>query len=648
MSFPAAADPRSAGREAAERRNWVDAYELLRSVDDPGPGDLELRADVALWSRHGQERMDLLERAAAEYLRAEDLHGAARVSLKLCRDHWERGDAAVASGCLHHARSLLAGLPESPEHAYLMWNLARGAMHRGDIDALVARATEAIEIARRVGSRDVEALGTLDMGHALVASGRFDEGMALMDEANAAASSGTLDLQTAGTIYCSTIWSCRNLGDWRRAAAWTDVSLRWCDRQGVTGFPGLCRFHRAEVLRMRGALDEAEIDARVAIDELISERPLYAGWGYMELGEIRRRRGDIAEAEAAFETALELGTDPQPGYALLRLAMGDIAGARAMIARALAASDIMSREERVLCLPAAVTIALAANDADGASEQLSELQTLATRLGTSHGRAVASCAQGEIALAKGQPGDAREPLRRAWDAWCETDAPYEAATTRVLLAIAHRTVGDEAAARIELAAALTTFERLGAHRKADEVRALLLVPATAANPERVRTTFVLVDMVGSTPLVELLGDDAWTELLAWYERTLRSLFDVDDGRVVKQEGDGFFVTFDQASGALDCSIGIQRGLVAHRRDHGFAPRVRIGLHTANAHRREGDYAGLGVHTAARIAGCADADEIVASRDTLAASEGAYQVGDARLLALKGLSEEVEVATVAWR
>jgi class 3 adenylate cyclase len=633
---------------AAEGRHWADAYELLRSVDDPGPEDLELLADVALWSRHGKERLDLLERASAGYLRAEDLHSAARVSLKLSRDHWEHGDAAVASGCLHQASSLLADLPESPEHAYLMWNLARVAMNVGDIDALIARATEATEIARRVGSRDVEALATLDMGHALVALGRFDEGMALMDEANAAASSGTLDLQTAGTIYCSTIWSCRNLGDWRRAAAWTDVSLRWCDRQRVTGFPGLCRFHRAEVLRMRGALDDAEIDARDAIDELSSERPLYAGWGYMELGEILRRRGNIAEAEAAFENALKLGTDPQPGYALLRLEMGDIAGARAMIVRALAASDVMSLEERVLRLPGAVTVALAANDADGASEHLTELQSLATRLGTPHGRAVASCAQGEIALATGHPGDAREPLRRAWEAWCETDAPYEAATTRVLLGIAHRTVGDEAAARIELAAALTTFERLGAHRKADEVRTLLLVPTTAAYSERVRTTFVFVDMVGSTPLVELLGDDAWSNLLAWYERTLRSLFDVNNGSVVSQEGDGFFVTFDQTSAALDCAIGIQQGLAAHRRDHGFAPRVRIGLHTADARRREGDYAGLGVHTAARIAGCADADEIVASRDTLAGSEGAYEVGNPRLQALKGLSDEVEVVTVGWR
>jgi hypothetical protein len=133
MSFPAA-DPRKAGREAAERRDWVDAYEFLRTVDDPGPGDLELLADVALWSRHGQDRIDLLERAAAEYLRAEDPHGAARLSLKLCRDHWERGDAAVAGGFLHQARSLLADLPESPEHAYLMWILARGAMNQGDMD----------------------------------------------------------------------------------------------------------------------------------------------------------------------------------------------------------------------------------------------------------------------------------------------------------------------------------------------------------------------------------------------------------------------------------------------------------------------------------------------------------------------------------
>ncbi len=633
--------------DAVERRDWAAAYEVLRAIDVPNAAELELMADVARWSRPGGEQVDLLERAHEAFLRAGDPYGAARVSLQLCREHFERGDISVAAGCLGRATSLLADLPESAEHAFLAWNLARAAFNVGDVDALIEKAKEAAEIAHRVGNRDVEALARLDTGHALVASGRFDEGMALIDEANAAAASGTLGLEAAGTIYCSTIWSCRNLGDWRRAAAWTDVSLRWCERQHVSGFPGQCRFHRAEVLRMRGALDDAEVDARRAIEELI-DRPLYAGWGYMELGEIRRRRGDLEAADEAFRAAIDLGTDPQPGYALLRLAIGDVAGARSMIERALAPANIIAREERVLVLPAAVTIALAASEIDTAKVHLAELEDLANRLGTPHAQAAALGASGQLALAEGRTSDAVEQLRGAWEAWCLAEAPYEAATMRVLVGRAHLTAADEAAARIELSAALSTFERLGAHRDAEEVRGLLLSPTGDSRPASVHATFAFVDMVSSTPLVEILGDGAWADLLAWYERTLIAEFEGYGGKVVQQGGDGFFVIFNDAEAGLDCAVAIQQTLAAHRHDHGFAPRVRIGLHTADALRRGDDYAGLSVHAAARIAAGADAEQIVASRQTIMAGGKGREVSEPRKVMLKGLSGPVEVVTVAWR
>lgn len=645
-----AVDPRISAREAARRRDWTTAYELLGAVEEPGADDLELLAEVAQWSGHVSERVGLLERAGAAYLREEDRRGAARVNLKLCRCHFERGDLAPAAGCLHQAASLLQGVPECAEHGFLMWTLARGAMNQGDMETLLARVTEAREIARRVGSADVEALATLDLGHALLAAGRFEEGMALMDEANAAANSGSLELQTTGTIYCSTIWSCRNLGDWPRASAWTDASLRWCDREGVTGFPGQCRFHRAEVLRMRGAYDEAEADARVAAAEMAVDRVIYAGWGWMEVGEVNRRRGDFPAAEAAFAQALGLGTDPQPGWALLSLAAGDVSRARAMIERCLDASDIIAREERVLTLPAAVSISLAAGDRETAAAHGAELVELASRLGTHHSRAAAAGAEGELALADGRPADARRLLQSAWHEWCECEAPYEAAGARLLLGRAHRLLGDEAMARIEIEAALATFEHLGARRMAEEARATLRAadPQAEAAPERIRTTFVFVDMVGSTPLVELLGDDAWGDLLGWYERTLGRLFSEHGGTVVKQEGDGFFVTFELARDAVACAVAVQRGLADHRHDHGFAPRVRIGIHTCDAHRRGDDYAGIGVHTAARIAGVAAADQILASADALEGLEGSFATSTSAPVALKGLSHPVPTAAIVWR
>jgi class 3 adenylate cyclase len=95
-------------------------------------------------------------------------------------------------------------------------------------------------------------------------------------------------------------------------------------------------------------------------------------------------------------------------------------------------------------------------------------------------------------------------------------------------------------------------------------------------------------------------------------------------------------------------VEIQRVLAAHRHDHGFAPRVRIGLHTADAHRRGDDYSGLGVHAAARIAATAAADEIIASVVTIDADRGDRSTSNRRAVSLKGLSDPVEVATVTWK
>ena len=116
----------------------------------------------------------------------------------------------------------------------------------GNVDAHRDLAVRVAEHGRRLRAPDLEGLGLLDQGHALIVEGRLDEGMAFIDEANALAASGSLTLMAAGTIYCSTIFACRNLGDWRRAGEWTDTASRWCERQSVSGFPGLCRFHRAE------------------------------------------------------------------------------------------------------------------------------------------------------------------------------------------------------------------------------------------------------------------------------------------------------------------------------------------------------------------------------------------------------------------
>src|SRR6266511_4825500 len=178
----------------------------------------------------------------------------------------------------------------------------------------------------------------------------------------------------------------------------------------------------------------------------------------------------------------------------------------------------------------------------------------------------------------------------------------------------------------------------------EEVEELLpwqLRTAAAGRPHRVMKTFMFTDIVGSTQLVEALGDEAWEVLLRWHDDTLRSLFTANQGDEVAATGDGFFVGFDSPEAALACAVAIQRRLAEHRQAHGFAPQVRIGVHASDATQVGRDFKGKGVHEAARIAALAEGNQILASRET---AVGSYPVSESRKVALKGISEPIEIVS----
>jgi class 3 adenylate cyclase len=162
---------------------------------------------------------------------------------------------------------------------------------------------------------------------------------------------------------------------------------------------------------------------------------------------------------------------------------------------------------------------------------------------------------------------------------------------------------------------------------------------------RVLKTFMFTDVVGSTSLVEALGDEAWDTLLRWHDATLREVFTSHGGREISTTGDGFFVSFESPEQAVAAAIAIQRRLAEHRQKAGFAPQVRIGLHASDAQQVGENFRGKGVHEASRIAGLATGGQIVASLSTVGES---YRSSEVRSELLKGLSEPIEVVIVDWR
>jgi len=163
---------------------------------------------------------------------------------------------------------------------------------------------------------------------------------------------------------------------------------------------------------------------------------------------------------------------------------------------------------------------------------------------------------------------------------------------------------------------------------------------------RVIKTFMFTDIVGSTNLVEVLGDEAWETLLRWHDATLRELFASHLGEEVSSTGDGFFVGFDSPDAAVATAIAIQRRLAEHRAKNGFAPQIRIGLHASDATQAGGSFSGKGVHEAARIAQLASGGEILASVATVGESQ--IPTSAPRSVMLRGLSEPMEVVAVDWR
>jgi class 3 adenylate cyclase len=636
-------------RRALEAHAWQEAFDALAPAaerNELGAQDLERFGEAAWWSARPAEFIDAFERAYAAHLAEGARERAALVAIRLGLEYADRMETALWNGWLQRANRLLAECPESVEHGYLEMALVRSSADRGDLDAAMQHARRGHEIGTRFGDRDLVAFGLVLEGAILVFQAQLEQGLALIDEGTLEAVGGDLTPYAAGSIYCITIGVCRGVADYGRAAEWTEAASRWCERQSITGFPGVCRVQRAEIMKLRGEYPRAEDEARRALAELTAFGRLpQAGAGGYEVGEVRLRLGDLEGAEEAFGQAHRLGRDPQPGLALLHLARGRVQAAKASIDTALV--DQTDPLERARLLPARVEIALAEHDLAGAREAADELGGIAERYGMPMLRAAAHQARGATFTFEEDATAAVVELRAAVRHWTEVEAPFEAAQARRWLAVAHRAAGDETSAAMELRAAEATFDGLGARLEVERCAELIRAGQEGRSGRRVSRTFMFTDIVGSTDLVRTIGDEAWEDVLRWHDETMRSLIASHGGEVVHGTGDGFFASFADVAAAAACAVTIQRRLAEHRRRHGFAPQVRIGLHADEATVVGEDYAGLGVHEAARVGALAQGGEIVVTTSSLVDAPIAFPVTNERQVVLKGLAEPVPVASVDW-
>jgi DNA-binding CsgD family transcriptional regulator len=464
------------GREAYDRSAWADAFASLSQADEAGGlerGDLELLAVAAYMLGRVDQFFVALERAHHAHLAAEEPLQAARSAVYLGINLALQGDMAQAGGWLARAHRLVEQHGEDcAERGYLMLPQAFQHEAAGDYDAALGAAGEAAAAGERFHDRDLFALGAHTQGQMLIKQGRVEEGFRLLDEAMLAAVGGELSPIVTGVVYCGAIAGCEEAYELRRAHEWTDALARWWEEQPeLVAFTGRCLAHRAEILLLhgdwRGALDEARRGQK-RCEEAMNR--LAAGQAAYQQAEVQRRRGELGAAEAAYREANALGHEPQPGLALLRLAQGDADAAAAAIRRALAETAPQLQRSRLL--PAYAEIMVAAGELQEARRAAAELREIAEAYPSAMLNAIAAHAEGSVELAAGEAGEALVPLRRAWQAWQELEAPYEAARARVLVALACRALGDEDTVTLELEAARAVFEGLGSTPEVTRVDAL--------------------------------------------------------------------------------------------------------------------------------------------------------------------------------
>jgi tetratricopeptide (TPR) repeat protein len=340
--------------------------------------------------------------------------------------------------------------------------------HAGDWDAALDHARETLRAGRACADRDLTALGLAFEGLALSHKDEIREGARRLDEAMASATGGELTMMATGIVYCRTLCASLALHDFRRAIEWAEAIERCRTTNGMCGFPGDCRTHRAEALFMHGAWTEGQTEAQLATTESeLWHRP-HAGIALYELGAINLRLGNHEPAERAFLEAHAHGYPPQPGLALLRLAQGNPDAAAEAIEDALA-EPTLDPLGRARLLPAQTEIALASGDVAAARKAADELVAIGDRFGTPALRAAALAARGATALADGNADAAAADLSLAAALWREAEIPYETARAGALLGEARLARGEHNAALLELRAAAITLQRLGAQPDADTV-----------------------------------------------------------------------------------------------------------------------------------------------------------------------------------
>ncbi len=471
MSTVPAESPLATGYESLASGDWEGARAAFAASLDvsESPEALDGLGRALWWLREERDAVVNRERAYAGFRRDGDLARAARIALWLSREYaLAFGNEAAAGGWLARAERLLADVAPGAERGWV--DLARSEGARDESEA-ARLATSALEVALAAGDPDLELRALAQLGFAEVSLGKVDEGLARLDEAMAAATSGEpASLETFADICCTLMLACERAGDAERPQQWSQVLEEFVRTYDHVTLLAFCRTCCADVYAANGRIDAAEAELEAAVRELTAAGqrsrciPPAA-----RLAEIRTLQGRFDEAD---QLLVGLEAEPEAIWARvsLRLARGEAGTAAALIVNRLDEVGWTNLLGAPL-LAQLVDARIAEGRSDAARAAASALDEIALTPGRDRVAALAAAAHGRIALAEGSE-DASDLLQRAVNRFAALGQRLDAARTRLELARSHAVESPEVA--IDLARqARNELEALGAVREADAAAALM-------------------------------------------------------------------------------------------------------------------------------------------------------------------------------
>lgn len=162
-------------------------------------------------------------------------------------------------------------------------------------------------------------------------------------------------------------------------------------------------------------------------------------------------------------------------------------------------------------------------------------------------------------------------------------------------------------------------------------------------------TILFSDIEDSTVLNERLGDRAWVALLDAHDELVHKLVEKEHGHVVKSQGDGFMIAFGEADAAVRVAVRLQKAITGTRKRalRRTPIRVRVGIHAGHVVARDGDYFGLNVAMAARVAALAAGGEILVTDGVRESVEDVEFAQLAAAAQLKGIPGEHQLWSIVW-